>query len=72
MNEIIGLLSNMFFTLVVLNLSIATLGCFWLTSISRNPEASSKMFVPGVIILGSIELTNIVCIGLTLITIWKI
>jgi F0F1-type ATP synthase membrane subunit c/vacuolar-type H+-ATPase subunit K len=48
--------------LCVISLSIGKMGQKWVESISRNPEAADKMFVPSLIIVGAIDMISLVAI----------
>lgn len=72
MSELIEFLKTIVLSLGILGIAIAVLGAAWISAISRNPEGSDKMFVPGIIVLSCIEVVNISLIGLVLLNLSKI
>lgn len=44
--------------------SLASVGKVWLEGMSRNPQSSSTMFVPGILVLGMIEIISMVLIAM--------
>lgn len=49
-------------------LAMAVVGFSWLSGISRNPQASGGMFVPGVIALAMCEFVALLAFVITLIS----
>ena len=64
--EIIGITPIILVTLSILNIGIVALGAFWLTSISRNPEASGSMLIAGSMCFAAIEIASLALIGVLL------
>lgn len=48
-------------------IAISVIGYAWLTGISRNPEASSSMFTPGIIALALAEFVALLAFVIALI-----
>ena len=57
------LLISVIFGQVALNFVVAWIGIKWIECITRNPETESKLSLPSLIIVGVIEITNLVFVG---------
>jgi F0F1-type ATP synthase membrane subunit c/vacuolar-type H+-ATPase subunit K len=64
MNDLVEFLKMLSITMGILGSAMAFFGSFWVTSISRNPDANTKIFVPGLIVLSCIEIIIISCLGI--------
>jgi hypothetical protein len=63
-STLVFLLASVLLSQVGLNFCAALFGMKWIECISRNPEAESKLSLPGLMIIGAIEITNLVLIGI--------
>jgi F0F1-type ATP synthase membrane subunit c/vacuolar-type H+-ATPase subunit K len=67
MLDVTELAKSILFTLGILGVALGFFGAVWVYAISRNPEGSEKMFMPGLFILSCIEISSLACIGVLML-----